>query len=236
MPDFVKRHPDAATAAEAIRRAAALRAAGVPTPAARPGGADREVAFDLVDGISGRALLDRDPAALLAPLARLHRARVSGLPRYDPFLRSRPRLTPATNRVFHEVLAEPVPGGSATLHGDFHAGQLIEAQDGVWIVDLDDMALGPPEADLANFTAHVATSGDACGFADRLTTWREAVVSAYGSPCRAEVFARYLRFALVRRHLKLRAAGRTDFETEIAVVLTGATDRISPSGSAGYRG
>jgi hypothetical protein len=215
VPGFVKSHAGAAAAAEALRRATALSAAGVHTPAARPGRNGREIVFDRIDGPAGRGLLDAGLTALLQPLTALHRARIEGLAPYDPFLRIRPRLPLATLVPAADILSETVPRGSATLHGDLHVGQFLRDGAGkVWIVDLDDLALGPPEADLANFAAHLATSTEGGGIARRADEVRDAW-RRLGLGFRADVFVRYLRVALVRRHLKLRAAGRPDHEAEV---------------------
>lgn len=219
MSGFVKLHTDAASAAEASRRSAALRAHGVPTPAARSGQSPRGLCFDLVDGETGRALAEGDLAPLLSVVAQMHRTRVTGLSEYDPFRRVRRRLSLATRLPVADILAEPVPTGRATLHGDLHVGQFIRSPAGeVWIVDLDDMARGPSEADLANFAAHLATTLTDQGIArcsERvLTAWARLGLALEGT-----VFKRFLRFALLRRHLKLREAGRPDFESEILAYL-----------------
>lgn len=215
----MKRHPDAATAAVARRRSTALCAAGLATPYARQGTDERDVVFERIDGETGQRLVDTDLGPILSAVARLHRSRVPGLPAYDPFRRIRPRLALATRIPVREILAEPVQRGTATLHGDLHVGQLIrDARGKVWIVDLDDMAAGPPEADLANFAAHLATSPGSPGIAhaaDRVTTaWRRL-----GERHDDKVFARFLRFALVRRHLKLRQSGRPDHEADVLAYL-----------------
>ena len=213
VPGFVKTHADATLAATVLLRAEALRRGGVPTPAARAGGRPADVAFDRLTGETGPALAG-DLAALLRPLAQLHACPVPGVGPYDPFLRIRPRLADVTAHPMRHVLGEAVPGGTATLHGDVHLGQFIRDASGrVWIIDLDDLALGPPEADLANFAAYLATSLDG-----GLAQWSHRVRAAWrniGQTCDNEVFKRFLRFALVRRHLKLRQAGRPDFEAMV---------------------
>jgi hypothetical protein len=218
VPGFVKTHADAATASEAIRRVAALRLGGIPTPAARQSAEVRDVVFDQLDGETGLALAKRDLGTFFEPLVQLHACPVPGLRPYDPFLRIRPRLSPATAEPLRGVLEEPVPQGSATLHGDLHLGQFIQAPSGkIWIVDLDDLAVGAQEADLANFAAHLATS-----LPGGIGLWADRVRSAWlalQQTVREDHFQRFLRFSLVRRHLKLREAGRPDFEGEIVDYL-----------------
>jgi hypothetical protein len=216
---FLKTYRDGATAAEALRRSSILRRAGVTTPDALACLDDpRQISFERIEGETGLTLLVSDLRDLLEPVARLHASPVAGLVRFDPFRRIRPRQALLRNETARAILAETVPDGTATLHGDLHAGQFIRDAGGtVWIVDLDDLALGPPEADLANFAAHAATSlqGGVALWADRVrAAWRDI-----GRACDDDIFRRFLRIALVRRHLKLREAGRPDHEAMILAYL-----------------
>lgn len=175
--------------------------------------------FDRIEGRTGRDLIGGDLGCLLSTLGNLHRAHMGDLPRYDPLLRVRPRLALTAVAALRGIVDEPVPPGSATLHGDLHVGQFILEKSGtVWIVDLDDLAVGPPEADLAGFTAHLATTLPGCGIA----AWSGRLCRTWvGQGCNLDrtVFAQFLRFALLRRHLKLREAGRPDFEAQILAYL-----------------
>lgn len=179
------------------------------------------VMFDRIEGRTGPDLAGQgeDLAAVLATLAALHDAAVADLPAFDPLLRIRPRLALTEVPALRAIAEEAVPQGNATLHGDLHVGQAIRDASGmVWIIDLDDLAIGPPEADLANFAAHLATSQPSGAIKD----WAERVRRMWtGQGCDLDgsVFDRFLRFALLRRHLKLRAAGRPDFEAEIVAYL-----------------
>lgn len=219
MYSFLKTHPDAATAAEALRRSTLLRTQGLATPSASLGSSAEEVLFEHIEGCSGSTLLHGELDLLLKALAQLHRAEIAGLPVYDPFLRIRPRLRLSDAEAVRGIVQEVVPTGSITLHGDLHVGQFIGDQQGsIWIVDLDDLAIGPAEADLANFTAHLATSDPHC----QIAQWSDAVCTAWtehGHGINTGVFDRFLRFSLVRRHLKLREAGRPDFEAEVLTYL-----------------
>lgn len=205
-------------ASEAIRRTAALRAGGIPTPAAWQSTAVRDVVFERLDGETGLVLAKRDFETFFRPVAQLQACPVPGLRRYDPLLRIRPRLSLATADPLRRVLEDPVPDGTATLHGDLHLGQFILEPSGkVWVVDLDDLAVGAQEADLANFTAHLATSlpGGICLWADRVRSAWLAVAQSWHE----DRFQRFLRFSLVRRHLKLRETGLPDFESVIVAYL-----------------
>lgn len=218
MYRFLKHYSDRAATEEAVRRSSALRSADVSTPAIL-GFGKTTIDFQKVDGQSGGLLDLDDLSPLLSEVARLHQASVKNLPRYDPFLRVRPRLTVPTRLPVSDILSEPVPNGTATLHGDLHVGQFIRSDDQtIWIVDLDDLAIGPPEADIANFAAHLATSLRSRSIRD----WSGRVCRAWaeiGGALEDAVFHRFLRFALLRRHLKLREAGRPDFEKEILTYL-----------------
>lgn len=242
MMRFFKVFPSEGASVEAARRSSILRGAGVATPAARPVG--RTVEFDRIEGTSGLPLLNAASEDWLRPLAALHRCRIDGITPCDPIRRIFPRLDLLTNPQLGDALdrlAPDTPQGQTLLHGDFHMGQLIKGADGkVWVVDLDDLCLGPPEADLGNLIANLATQpGLPADFPARLAHWRQRILDAWtvicAPPCMATL-EHHLVLALIRRHLKLREAGRPDFETEIASWVTRAACQISPSGSAAYRG
>lgn len=219
MSGFLKRYTTALHAVEALRRSKVLRDQSVQTPAARPGATPSELVFDKIEGATGRQLIGRDMQPLLKPVADLHAVSVPNLGPYDPLLRIRSRLRLTQVAVFRDIANGSAPLGRSVLHGDLHVGQFIVAPDsGVWLVDLDDLALGPPEADLANFAAHLATTEPGSGIA----AWSSRVCvtwEALGHNVDGSVFTRYLHLALVRRHLKLREAGRTDFEAPILTYL-----------------
>lgn len=219
MPGFLKRYADAAQAKEALRRTKFLRAQSVQTPASKPGPTPSELIFDTVDGRSGHDLIGQDLRPLLQSVAQLHRSRIPKLAPFDPILRIRPRLPLTDVPLFRNIAKGPLPQGRALLHGDLHVGQfIVTPRDAVWMVDLDDLAIGPPEADLANFTAHLATTEPGPGIA----AWSQRVCEAWamiGQSLDEPVFQRYLQLALLRRHLKLREAERLDFEAPILTYL-----------------
>ena len=154
-------------------------------------------------------------AGALGPLIRavstLHAAGVTGLDPFDPLTRIRPRLVGGDAPWMSDWIARhmPPPSAPGLVHGDFHAGQLIRDRQGaVWILDLDDLALGPPEADIGNFAAHLATRPETrrghpiAGFGD----WLGGIVAHY-SGADHDLADRYGRIALLRRGLKLAEAG-----------------------------
>ena len=215
MPGFLKSYADAAQAVEALRRTELLRAQSVQTPAAKPGPTHCELAFDRVEGRTGRDLIGQDMGALLQSVAQLHGASVPNLSPFDPLLRIRPRLALTNVPLFRDIANGQVPQGKSVLHGDLHVGQFIVTPEGaVWLVDLDDLAIGPPEADFANLAAHLATTEPGPG----IEGWSQTVCLAWealGRSADRKVFTRYLHLALLRRHLKLREAGRPDFQSTL---------------------
>ncbi|NNG02999.1 MAG: phosphotransferase [Inquilinus sp.] len=178
-------------------------------------------------------------AELLYPLIRLHTTSPQGLALapFDPWHRIRPRID-ALARASAEAVAGPVPdaavrafealeealgvavgqsamNGWGPIHGDFHIGQvLFESGAGqAWLLDADDLALGPPESDLGNFVAHLATS-DHVGAAPPLAAFKTLAglaVRHYGELSGREVAAgevdTYGAVALLRRALKLHERG-----------------------------
>lgn len=241
MSAFLKAFDSEAAAREAERRSTALRRQAVRSPLAEVTGAT--VRFQRIEGLSGLPLVQGPPVRWLAPLAALHACRLDGIALFDPLRRIRPRLEllghPGLRRALHG-LAAPAPRGSALLHGDFHLGQVICDEQGVaWLIDLDDLAIGPAEADLGNLIANLATQAALPGpFAARLAHWRRSILGAWsrlGQRPRAPLVDHFTALALIRRHLKLREAGQPDFEAEIAAWVTRAACRTSPSGSAAYR-
>ncbi|MCB1742245.1 MAG: hypothetical protein KDK91_17860 [Gammaproteobacteria bacterium] len=197
--------------------------------------------------------------AMFAPLVAIHRLRsvdtaLLALAAHDPFERIRPRLcadcarrpqstatgAPARDAWSRRIVehyqrllgcTEPV-SARCLVHGDFHVGQLIMVEPGAvpWLVDLEAMALGEPEADLGNFAAHLlSTPGLAApvGWNTRRSPSRaprsvlahcravvELIVTAYvasgGERPRAGRLYRHLRIALLRRALKSHERGQDD--------------------------
>jgi len=103
-------------------------------------------------GLDGVALEDRGPAALAAALPALFESTyVADLPDdVGPrFLAAAPRLLEACQR-----LASLGPG-LTVMHGDFHAGNALQAGDDVVIIDWSDIAIGHPFMDLATWLNRV---------------------------------------------------------------------------------
>jgi aminoglycoside phosphotransferase (APT) family kinase protein len=232
----IKTFASGADAARAIVRARALRAAGLPTPTACACPTDdRRVSFERIEGES---LPEPDSPATrpiwkeaLRIIGRLHGldpGAVDTLPPHDPLTRIRGRLThhgrPWMAHVLDRSLAMvgTCSGGRAPVgpvHGDLHPGQFLADEGGsVWIIDLDDMAIGHPEADLANLAAHAATHGPQRGRRERFRICLDAVggfAGDAGITFDPQRLLGHAYLALIRRALK--ADERADPETTEAL-------------------
>ncbi len=210
---FYKSVGGPAEAENLILRATAIARAGgnTPVPSYCP---DRNaVSFPVVDGTSGMALVDELALTdLLSPLQAIRRAEIAELPIFEPFAKITPRLgTKAPQWLITRIvklLDRPLePGG--VVHGDFHCGQMIrDVSDRLWVIDLDDMAQGPIEADLGNLAAHLATRPETgCrNLAQDLLFWSAEVQDAWtelGETCDPHLFLRHVDIAVTRRAMKL---------------------------------
>jgi len=228
---FRKTVTDVGAARLLAERTRTLRAAGVSTPEARLAAGSATLSFPSIEGESGLALIAAQGAGclprLLEPLRALHLAAIAGLAPFDPAAKILNRLRPGDpERRLHDLLVRVSEhGGTArtgTVHGDFHAGQLVvDAAGQAWLLDLEDLAVGAPEADLGNFAAHLATRPEtrrgaaATGF----ETWLADTIGAYAAIGTAAdpLLARlHGQLALIRRALKLREAGDPELAAELA--------------------
>jgi hypothetical protein len=159
MTGFIKHYPSVQAAEAAQTRSLTARKAGVRTPAVRERIGPQTLCFERIDATDGPRLDD-----LLQVLPPLNWMPQGGLARFDPFLRIRPRLHLAPLDV--QEMARRLMARDETMHwaqthvihGDFHPGQVLcDGKGQLWLVDLDDLALAPPEADLGNLAAWMAT-------------------------------------------------------------------------------
>lgn len=205
----VKSYPSATAAQDALARAIALSAAGIATP--RPDAlTPTALAFPRLDGHSGPDLL-ADLPTLLSPLLALHSTALPGLPRHDPFRRISPRLSlapPPLRARIATLTALPRPQPTTPIHGDFHPGQVIADPDGTaWLIDLDDMALATPEADLGNLLAWLLTA-PAAQDQTPAKGWKTALLNAWhGMQLHPATLCMETEIALIRRALKRAGAG-----------------------------
>lgn len=169
-------------------------------------------------------------------LCGLHSAGIPqrDLTNFDPFRHIDQRLgrstPPDQSPVFYVQAMElrailktelPEPAGKCIIHGDFHVGQLI--QDGAsgkwWLIDLDDVARGYPEADVANFCVHLATSKTIFE-GDILAAYRAILaiaVKAYGRPLENHLLAAFAATTFLRRALKKAERGEANMWTAMLI-------------------
>lgn len=206
---FEKTYPSIQAADIALQRSLAAGTAGVPTPAVLARSKPRLLCFE-------RIVPDGMPtlAGMLAAVQTLGRMPPDGLFRFDPFLRIRPRLAFASVRI--QTLVAEMDAQDAALrwaattviHGDFHPGQTIRDASGkLWLLDLDDLALAPPEADLGNLAAWIATCSE--GDLDQQAQAAMTRVIALTPGSNPALAGHFLRIALVRRALKLAGRGQS---------------------------
>lgn len=205
---FTKHYASATLAKTALHRARLARAAGVQTPAVLRLSSPTSLEFRFVAPVQAPSL-----TGMLDALRQLHRMPTAGFARFDPFRRILPRLGLATQPVGALVarlqMQDAARNWAATVvtHGDFHPGQVLCDSSGkVWLLDLDDLALAPPEADFGNLAAWMATQ-------------REGPVEAQAKAALGQVLAiepeadpdlawHFCQIALVRRALKLAGKGQ----------------------------
>lgn len=201
MIGFIKHYPSSLAAETAFQRASTAIRAGVRTPAVLNRIDPQSLLFERVEGRHPET-----PAILIQALPVLNRMPQTGLSRFDPFLRIRPRLTAAPPEAIdlaHHLMARDAEVNwqpTAVIHGDFHPGQVIcDAQGQAWLIDLDDLALAPPEADLGNLAAWMATQGRP----------RTMPLGDHLAPEADPVLLRHFQdIALLRRGLKLAEKGQ----------------------------
>lgn len=108
-----------------------------------------------------------------------------------------------------------------TLHGDFHLDQLVASADGPVLVDLDTMAHGPPEVDLAEFLVDLALRAVPDGVAEAVA---DQLLSSYSAAAGTGVDAAMLAVCAdaefvnrCYRHLRRHTSGwQQDLEAELS--------------------
>jgi aminoglycoside phosphotransferase (APT) family kinase protein len=158
---------------------------------------------------------------VMRALVKLHGAETSasGLRRFDPFRLIDPRLETdllgtlsSENRKLagdmRVRLGERLTGftTSGLIHGDLHAGQVIQdrATGTWWLIDLDDVSIGPPEADIGNFCAHMASTPAINGIdmIGAIKAMTKLCIIAYDGTLEPGAVKAFGAAALVRRALK----------------------------------
>lgn len=204
---FEKHYPSVSAADVAMQRSLVARMAGVPTPAVLGRDGPLRLSFERV--VAG---FPPTLSEMVEVLRWMKRMPPDGMIRFDPFFRIRPRLdgaSPHIRALVFELEAQDASirwSPSTVIHGDFHPGQTIRDHAGkIWLLDLDDLALAPPEADLGNLAAWVATrsEGNLNALADAALTELLAL-SPRADPA---LTGHFFQVALVRRALKLAEKG-----------------------------
>ena len=220
----LKRFSSTDLADAAVARATALQESGVATPV--PTRIDHfTLRFPRVFGATGHDLLAALPD-LLAPLVNLHRLHLPALDLepFDPLARIRPRLSLAPEWMADMVetpMARLQPARRTLCHGDFHPAQVIRDAGGQsWLLDLDDLALGPVEADLGNLIGWLATQQGASDptLGARLAWARRVILAEWETLVASvdqQVLADYITLAICRRALK--RAEKHDFSLLLQV-------------------
>lgn len=205
---FEKRYPSEAMAEIAWHRSQVARLAGVTTPAVLGRNGLGTLSFERIISAVPPTL-----AEMLAALRPLRGMPADGLIRFDPFLRIRPRLGTASPQIRAWLDTLAAQDGDlrwsalTVIHGDFHPGQTLRDADGrTWLLDLDDLALAPAEADLGNLAAWMATSTIGILSAQADTATKQVLTLWPGAD--PALTRHFCNIALVRRALKLAGKGQ----------------------------
>ncbi len=144
-------------------------------------------------------------------LASLHAVPVDGLPacaRASLLHDTRKRAVklalayPETAEALEHTLAElartvdalPLEA-SVTIHGDVHLEQFLVAAEGVAVADVDEMARGDAEQDLASLLVDLRLRAVDCGSRE---PWEDVAAEAYGFQARTPVSSSLLAWHLAR--------------------------------------
>lgn len=173
-PGFYVRHLPAAAGRRLDRLAGKLRRDAGFDRAPRPVGTALDGKVFIEEAIQGTKLTEAicagqaDPDLLADVLRRFHRSGVREGEVRIPLLRLEEslgfldelarleHLRPAC-RDLAKLLPEslPDPGEDGLLHGDLHPGQVIIGQDGPFLIDLEDVAVGDAFEDVGHLAAHL---------------------------------------------------------------------------------
>jgi hypothetical protein len=106
---------------------------------------------------------------------------------------------------------EPAVNAPATVHGDLHLGQFVDGPDGLVLVDLDSVASGDAEVDLAELVVDVVLRSVSI---DTVDAFVSALFESYERHAQAPVRLELLRaladaefLTRCHRHLRRRAPG-----------------------------
>jgi ATP-binding cassette subfamily B protein len=151
----------------------------------------------------------RGPAAAGEVLARLHASPPLRVPRETARSQlaqaaSSARLTvallPGLERRVERLVAElergePRDAALVNSHGDAHAGQLLDLDEGTALIDFDEMCLAPPALDLTSYAGHLVSGAE--GDLAKAREALEGLVGGYGA--RPPDLPWYLATSILRR-------------------------------------
>jgi hypothetical protein len=144
-----------------------------------------------------------------AVLAAAHRASLDGLRPFPPAgqlasARSSagsaaavaPELTTRLARLLRELeLTTPEISESVSAHGDFHANQVLERDDGLALIDFDEVCAAPAALDFSSYVAHLVNGS--VGELEAASEALEDLVAGYGA--RPVGLAWYVATSIIRR-------------------------------------
>ncbi|HEX9598422.1 MAG TPA: ABC transporter transmembrane domain-containing protein [Gaiellaceae bacterium] len=151
----------------------------------------------------------RGPASAGEALALLHASRPAWVRRATATSQlaaaaASARLTieilPGLGRRLERLLAElerraPKGGALVNSHGDFHAGQLLDLDEGPALIDFDEMCSAQPALDLTSYAGHLVSGAD--GDLQQAREALEGLVGGYG--VRPPDLPWYLSTSILRR-------------------------------------
>ena len=197
-------------------RAAAVHAAGVPSPAVH-GIVDVDGRVGLVfECVRGPSLLDEllsrdrsveDVGRVVAEVhVAIHAVAAPALPQLADAL--------------HERDVDGMPRGTAVFHGDFHPGNIFVRDGTTMVIDWSGAHAAPPAADVACAALAMGYRGLRVGHpdADRMHRTRQRLADAYLAAYRAErpaVFADFARWYEAIGELLLRQEPETAYADEL---------------------
>ena len=170
-------------------------------------------------------------------LASLHRAEPDGLAPRSPadhlaaaagaaalVSHISPELTGRLERLLAELEAStPDAGPAVPSHGDFHARQFLNCDDGLVLIDLDRACVAPAALDASSFAAHVVDEGRSDLDAARLAL--ERLLAGYGA--RPPGMSWYLATAILRRSPTPFRALHEQWPDRVASLVDAAADALA---------
>jgi hypothetical protein len=172
--------------------------------------------------------------AAAALLRRVHVLSPQGFPRRDAALvledaskslALAATILPAVSRRLERVrdtLARTLPEETevVTAHGDFEPGQLLEGDQGLTVVDVDDMCVAPAALDLGRYAAHAVRGDD--GDITAVDDVLERLVAGYGS--RPHALDWFVAAAIASRAAAPFRSHDTEWPTRVEAIV-GAAER-----------